>query len=87
MTWLEEFSVEELDWPTLSPDFHPIIKRLLDEPKWKLQAMPSHPTSVPDLTNALLDDWGTKFPQKHSKILWKAFREAVLAEIGGPTPY
>ncbi len=43
--------VEKLDWPTQRPDRTPF------EHLWRLQARSSHPTSVLDLTNALLDEW------------------------------
>lgn len=54
--WLDEFCVEELDWPRQSPDLN-LIKHLWNELKQRLQARPSCTTSVPDLTNALLDEW------------------------------
>ncbi len=59
-TWLDEFDVEELDWIPQSPDLN-LIEHLWDELKWKLQDRPS--TSLPDLTNALLDKW-TKITTK-----------------------
>ncbi|KAK3555812.1 hypothetical protein QTP86_029059, partial [Hemibagrus guttatus] len=49
-TWMSEFGVEELDWPAQSPDLNP-IEHLWDELERRLRARPSHPTSVPDLTN------------------------------------
>ncbi|MCJ8745688.1 hypothetical protein PDJAM_G00133110 [Pangasius djambal] len=59
-TWMSEFGVEELDWPAQSPDFNP-IEHLWDELVRRLRARPSHPTSVPDLTNVLLEEW-SKIP-------------------------
>ena len=50
--WFAEISAEELDWPAQSPD-NP-IERLWDELKRRLQARPNRPTSVSDLTNALV---------------------------------
>ena len=55
-TWMSEFVVEELDWPAQSPDLNP-IEHLWDKLEWRLRARSSHPTSVPDLTNALLEEW------------------------------
>uniref|UniRef100_A0A8C4EDP1 guanylate cyclase n=1 Tax=Dicentrarchus labrax TaxID=13489 RepID=A0A8C4EDP1_DICLA len=52
----DEFDVEELDWPTQSPDLHP-IEHLSDELEWTLRARPSRPTTVPDLINALQNEW------------------------------
>ena len=54
--WFVEISVEELDWPTQSPDLNP-IEHLWDELERRLQARPNRPTSVPDLTNALVTEW------------------------------
>ena len=49
-TWLREFGVDELDWPTQSPDLNP-IEHLGDELERRLRARPSRPTSVCDLIN------------------------------------
>ncbi len=54
--WLDEFGVEELELLTQSPDLNP-IQHLWDELKQRLHVRPSHPTSVPELTNAVLDEW------------------------------
>ena len=54
--WFVEIGVEELDWPAQSPDFNP-IEHLWDELECRLKARLNHPTSVPDLTNALVADW------------------------------
>ena len=51
-----EIGVEELDWSALSPDLNP-IERLWDELQRLLRARPNRPTSVTDLTNALVADW------------------------------
>ena len=48
--------VEELDWPAQSPDLNP-IEHLWDELENQLRARPNRPTSVPDLTNALVAEW------------------------------
>ncbi len=70
--------VEELDWPAQSPDFNP-SQHLWDELEQMLRAKPSHPTSLPDLTNTLQDEWAKKKKKKnikkHSNILRKAFPE------------
>ena len=48
--------MEELDWPAQSPDINP-IEHLWDELERRLRARPNPPTSVPDLTNALVAEW------------------------------
>ena len=55
-TWMSKFGVEELDWPTQISDLN-LIEHLCDE----LERKPSRPTSVSDLTNALLEEW-SKIP-------------------------
>ena len=50
---MSEFGVEELDWPAQSPDLNTFEMNLSGDCKNR----PSHPTSVPDLTNALLEEW------------------------------
>jgi hypothetical protein len=54
--WFVEIGVEELDWPAESPDLNP-TEHLWDELESLLRAMPNLPTSVPDLTNALVAEW------------------------------
>ena len=54
--WFVEIGVEELDWPAQSPDINP-IKHLWDELERRLRARPNRPTSVPDLTHALVAEW------------------------------
>ena len=51
-----EMSVEELDWPAQSPDLNS-IKKLWDELKHRLLARANCPTSVSDLSNAILAEW------------------------------
>ena len=50
---MSEFSIKELDWPAQSPELN-LIKHLWGELERRLRARPSRPTSVSDLTNALL---------------------------------
>ena len=48
--------MEELDWPAQSPDLNP-IEYLWDELERRLRTRPNRPTSVADLTNALVAEW------------------------------
>ena len=54
--WFVEIGVEELHRPAQSPDLNP-IEHLWDELERRLRARPNRPTSVPDLTNALVVEW------------------------------
>ena len=85
--WFAEISVEELDWPAQSPDLIPIEHRW-DELERRLRARPNRPTSVPDLTNALLAEW-KQVPAMFQHLVESLPRrvEAVIAAKGGPTPY
>ena len=59
-TWMREFGVDELNWPAQRPDLN-TTEHLWDELEQRLQARPSHPTSVCDLTNRFWKN-GQKFP-------------------------
>lgn len=75
----DEFGVEEVEKPKQSIGFNS-TEHLWDELEQRSWARPSRPTSVPDLYRMN----GLQFPQKHSKILWKAFQKAwMLLELGG----
>ena len=54
--WFVEISLEELDWPAQSPDLNP-IKHIWYELERRLRAKPNRQTSVPNLTNVLVDEW------------------------------
>ena len=54
--WFVEIGMEEFDWPALSAALYR-IKLLWDELARRLCARPNRPTSVADLTNALVADW------------------------------
>jgi hypothetical protein len=49
--WFVEIGVLELHWPAQSPDLN---KHLWDELERQLRARSNRPTSVADLTNALV---------------------------------
>ena len=51
--WFVKIGVEELDRPAQIPNLNP-IEHLWDKLECRLQARPNCPTSVPDLTNALV---------------------------------
>jgi hypothetical protein len=81
--WFVEIGVEELAWPTKSPDLNS-IEHLWDE----LRARPNRPTSVPDITNALVAELKQIPATMFQHIVESLPRrlEAVIAAKRGPTP-
>ena len=82
-----KIGVEDLDWPASSPDLNP-IKHLWDELEHQLRARPNRPTSVLDLTNAVVAEW-KQIPTAMFQHLVESLPrrvEAVIAAKGGPTP-
>ena len=80
--------MEELDWLTQTPDLN-LIEHLWDKLEGRLRAKPSHPTSVPDLTNAPLEEWSNIPIDTILNLVDGLPRrvEAVIAAKGGPTQY
>ena len=86
--WFVEIGVEELNWPSQSPDLNP-IEHVWDELERRLQGRPNCPTSVSDLTNALVAEWKQVHAAMFQHLVESLPRrvEAVIAENGRPTPY
>ena len=76
--------VEGLDRPAQSPDLNP-IEHLWDELEHRLRARHNRPTSVPDLTNALVTEWkqipAAMFQHRVESLPRRV--EAVIAANGG----
>ena len=80
--------MEDLYCPAQSPDLNP-TKHLWDELERRLQARPNRPTSVPDLTNALVAEWKQVPAAMFQHLVESLHRrvEAVIAAKAIPTPY
>jgi hypothetical protein len=78
--WFVEICVEELDWPAQSPDLNP-IENIWDELECRLRARPNHPTSVPDLTNALVAEW-----KKVPKAMFQHLEESIHGRVESNIP-
>ena len=84
--WFVEIGVEELDWPAQSPDLNP-MEHLWDELERRLRARPNRPTSLPDLTDALVAEW-KQIPTAMFQHLVESLprrAEAVIAAKGEPS--
>ena len=79
---------KKLDWPAQSPHLNP-IEHLWDELERQLRSRPNRPTSVPDLTNALVAEWKQILAAMFQHVVESIPRrvEAVIAAKGEPTPY
>ena len=84
--WLVKIGVEELDWPAQSRDLKP-IEHIWDKLECRLRARLNRPTSVPDLTNALVAEW-KQIPTAMFQHLVESLprrAEAVIAAKGEPS--
>ena len=63
------------------------IEHLWDELECRLRARPNRPTSLPDLTNALVAEWKQLSAAMFQHLVESLPRrvEAVIAAKGGPT--
>ncbi|CDQ92928.1 unnamed protein product [Oncorhynchus mykiss] len=83
--WIIEIGVKELDWPAQSPDLNP-IEHLWDELECGLRARPNRPTSVPDLTNALVAEWKQVPSAMFQHLVESQKSGGCYCCKGGPTP-
>ena len=77
--WFVKIGVEERDWPAQSHDLNP-TEHLWDELERRLRARPNRPTSVPELTNALVAEW-MQVPAAMSHHLVESLPRRVEADI------
>jgi len=84
--WFDEMGVQELDWPSQSPDFNP-IELLWDELERRLRARPQRPKTTTQLFAILQEEWRA-IPAAVYQHLEDSFPRRVEAAIrarGRPT--
>ncbi|GFW29187.1 transposable element Tc1 transposase [Trichonephila clavipes] len=86
--WFDEMGVQELDWPSQSPDLNS-IEYLWDEQERILRSQPNRPSSLQSLSSVVMDAWKAIPKVTYQKLvesLPKRVQAVILAE-GGPTSY
>ncbi|GFY12436.1 transposable element Tcb1 transposase [Trichonephila clavipes] len=77
-----------MDWPAYTPDLNP-IKHVWDMLGRRIAARQHHPTYLPALRRALLDEW-CNIPQDQTyNLIFSMPRryKACIASSGRQTPY
>ncbi|GFX09186.1 transposable element Tcb1 transposase [Trichonephila clavipes] len=87
-TWFDEMGVQKLDWPSQSPDLN-LIKHLWDELERRLRSQPNRPSSLKELTSAMMDAWKAIPMVTYQKLVGSTPKrvQAGIHAKGGPTSY
>lgn len=86
--YLRDNNIAVMDWPALSPDLNP-IEHVWDALGRAVRARPHPPTTIPQLRDALIQEWNN-LPQQTILTLIQSMRRrclACLAANGGHTRY
>lgn len=86
--FLENATIERMDWPARSPDMNP-IEHAWDMLQKAVSARPVQPTTVPQLRTALQEEWA-RLPQQQLRRLISNMRrrcQAVIDARGHHTRY
>ena len=86
--YLQAHNIDVLPWPAFSPDLNP-IKHLWDELDRRVRRRDNLPSSVPELEQALLQEWNN-IPQKTVNNLINSMTccvQSALDANGGHTRY
>lgn len=86
--WLEDSSIEVLDWPSQSPDLNP-IEHLWCTTKNKLKEYPTAPTNTDQLWDRVVEVWNALTAEECTALIDSMPRRiaAVIAAKGGHTKY
>ena len=86
--FLEDTTIERMDWPARSPDLNP-IEHAGEMLQRAVSARPVQPTTVPQLRTALLEEWA-RLPQQQLRGLLSSMQrrcQAVIDALGHHTRY
>lgn len=86
--YLQQETIERLEWPAMSPDLNP-IEHLWDYLQTCISRRPQAPTTLTELGTALAEEWDN-IPQMRIQRLIDSMQRrlrAVLAAAGGHTTY
>jgi len=86
--WFDEMGVQELDWPSQSPDLNP-TEHLWDELERRLRARPQRPKTTTQLFAMLQEEWRAIPAAMYQHLVDSLPRrvEAVIRARSGPMPY
>jgi transposase len=86
--YLQQETIERMDWPAKSPDLNPIEHAWDILQRW-ISNRQNQPNSLQELADALVDEW-SRIPQVEFQTLIRSFqnrcREVIHAR-GGHTRY
>lgn len=86
--YLEQETIERMDWPARSPDLNP-VEHAWDMLQRRLSARNRQPETLDELQNALLQEWA-QIPQADFRNLILSFNnrcQEVIQARGGHTSY
>ena len=86
--YLEDATIVRMDWPARSPDMNP-IKHAWDMLQKAISALPIQPTTVPQLSTALQEEWARLPQQQLARLISRMRRrcQTVIDARGHHTPY
>ena len=86
--YLEDETIERMDWPAVSPDLNP-IEHIWDQLQTRISRLDNPPRTIGDLANALIREW-QNIPLQNIRHLIQSMQRrcrAVINARGGHTRY